>query len=150
MHRVQEKRQLLVLSTNAKQLGTYAAGVREDPGFPALPYPVLTFAASGPQEQSAFGSLAHTAPSATRGRTGTAPRSHPWRSLCSRQEGSELVGSAQHGGPELWHAASVGPQTLRSVLTPLGPGCLSGKLPMLHPKNAPSKGPFSLRSFGLN
>lgn len=62
--------------------------VREAPSVLA----VLTSVASGPPEQSAGGSLAHTAPSASHGRTGTAPRSHPWHSLCSKQEGSEVEG----------------------------------------------------------
>lgn len=47
----------------------------------------LTFAASGPRGRSAAGSPARTAPSATRGQTGTAPRSRPWRSLWDKQTG---------------------------------------------------------------
>lgn len=63
-------------------------------------HPELTCAASGPRGRSAAGSPARRAPSATRGRTGTAPRSHPWHSLWGKQPGeprsrscSELEGT---------------------------------------------------------
>lgn len=53
---------------------------------PASPPRALTFAASGPQGRSGACSPAHTAPSATRGQTGTAPRSRPWRSLWAHKQ----------------------------------------------------------------
>lgn len=66
---------------------------------PRTPFPTLalTFAASGPRGRSAAGSPAHTAPSATHGRTGTAPRSRPWHSLWGKQTRSHL-----HRSDEDW------------------------------------------------
>lgn len=79
------------------------SGDQCDGGTPAsitrLPHnPALTFAASGPRGRSAAGSPARRAPSATRGQTGTTPRSHPWHSLWGEQWGEPWSGS--HSGLE--------------------------------------------------